>query len=116
MTQAILFASIFIIVYLFYLLFVINRKKSLNKWKNGKEMIYLKYHYKLNLDKINIKQLAHVIGLSNALIMATVVTVISFIKGLILQMLLCLILLIPFILIVYHIIGKYYQKKLRRNK
>ena len=106
MTQAILFASIFIIVYLFYLLFVINRKK----------MIYLKYHYKLNLDKINIKQLAHVIGLSNALIMATVVTVISFIKGLILQMLLCLILLIPFILIVYHIIGKYYQKKLRRNK
>ena len=116
MKQVLLFLSIFIIVYLFYLVFVISRKKSLIKWKNGKEMTYLKYRYKLNLDKIDIKSLANVIGLCNALIMASVVTIISFVKGFILQMLLCLVLLIPLILVFYHIIGKYYQKKLRRNK
>ena len=116
MTQFILFVTIFIVVYLFYLLFVISRKKSLNKWKNGKEMLYLKYRYKLNIDKLNIKVLANVIGLSNAFIMALVVAIISLFKSFLIQMLVGILLLIPSILIVYHIIGKYYQKKLRRKK
>lgn len=114
MKQLILFISIFIIVYLFYLIFVISRKKSLNKWKNGKEMLYLKYRYKLNIDKINVKVLANVVGLSNAFIMALVVTIISLFKSFLIQMLVGIVLLIPSILIVYHIIGKYYQK--RRKK
>ena len=116
MTQLKLFIIVFIIVYLVYFIFVINRKKSLNKWKNGKEMNYLKYRYKINIDKISIKSLANVIGLSNAFIMALVVAIISLIEGFLMQMLVCLVLLIPFILIVYHIIGKYYQMKLRRKK
>lgn len=116
MTQLKLFIIVFIIVYLFYFLFVINRKKILNKWKNGKEMTYLKYRYKINIDKINIKSLANVIGLSNAFIMALVVAIISLFDGFIIQMLVCLVLLIPFILFIYHIIGKYYQIKLRRKK
>lgn len=116
MTQLILFIVIFVLVYLFYLLFVIVRKKSLIKWKKGKEMMYLKYRYKLNIDKINIKKLANVIGLSNAFIIALVVTIISLFKGFIIQMLVGILLLIPSILIVYHIIGKYYQNKLRRRK
>ena len=53
MKQIIIFVTIFIVVYLFYLIFVISRKKSLNKWKNGRELTLLKYRYKLNYDKIN---------------------------------------------------------------
>ena len=116
MKQFILFLSIFIIVYLFYLIFVICRRKSLNRWKNGKELTYLKIRYKLNLDKINIKSLAHIIGLSNAFIMGIVVTTISLFKNYIIQMLVGLLLLFPLIIVVYHIIGKFYQKKTRRNK
>lgn len=116
MKQFVLFIIIFVIVYLFYLLFVISRKKSLEKWKSGKEMTYLKYRYKLNLDKINIKELANVIGLSNALIMSLVVTVISFFKSFVIQMLVGIVLLFPSIIIIYHIIGKYYQRKQRRKK
>ena len=114
MTQLILFVTIFIVVYLFYYIFVISRKKSLNKWKNGKEMLYLKYRYKINIDKINIKRLANIIGISNAFIIALVVTIISLFKSFLIQMLVGILLLIPSILIVYHIIGIYYQK--RRNK
>lgn len=116
MKQLILFLVIFIIVYLFYLIFVISRKKSLNKWKNGKELTFLKYRYKLNYDKINMKKLGHIIGLSNALIMAAVVTLISLFKNFLIQMLVGFITLIPLILIVYHIIGRHYQKKIKQEK
>lgn len=116
MKQFILFILIFIIVYLFYFIFVICREKSLKKWKKGKELTYLKYRYKLNLDHINIKILANVVGLSNAFIIATVVTLISLFNNFIIQMLIGFISLFPLILIIYHIIGKYYQRKLRRNK
>ncbi|MBQ9318953.1 MAG: hypothetical protein IJR82_04915 [Bacilli bacterium] len=117
MKQIILFIVIFLVIYLFYLLFVIIREKSLNKWKTGKEMTYLKQVYKLNDDKINFKYLAHFIALSNALILATVVTIISLFKNFVIQMLVGFLILFPTILITYHIIGKFYQKKqLRRKK
>lgn len=116
MKQAILFFVSFIIVYFFYLIFVISRNKSLNKWKNGKEMTYLKYRYKLNIDKINIKVLANVIGISNAFIMALTIAIISLFKSFLIQMLVGIVLLLPSILIIYHIIGKYYQGKQRRKK
>ena len=87
MKQIILFISAFIIVYLFYLLFVIIREKSLNKWKKGKEMTYLKYVYKLNYDKLNLKSLAHAVGFSNAFIIATVITIVSLFHNFIIQML-----------------------------
>lgn len=116
MTQAILFISIFLGIYLLYFIFVISRKKTLNKWKNGKELTYLKYRYKLNYDRINIKSLANVIGISNAFIMALVVTIISLFKNFIIQMLIGILILFPLILIIYHGIGIYYQKQNNRRK
>ncbi len=117
MKHLILFITIFIVVYLFYLLFAIKRKKSLEKWKKGKEMTYLKQVYKLNIEHINIKALANAIGLSNAFIMATVVTAITLFKSFIIQMLVGFLILFPTILVTYHIIGKYFQKQqLRRKK
>ena len=116
MTQVILFFSVFILIFLFYFIFVICRKKSLNKWKKGRELTYLRLIYHIDYDRINIKSLAYLIGFSNAFIMALVVTIISFFKGFIIQMLIGLLILIPLIVGVYHIIGKYYQKKLRRVK
>jgi len=111
MKQLILFLSIFIIVFLIYYIFVVRRKKTLEKYKNGKELTYLKYRYKLKIEKLNLKQLATILSLGNAFIIAFVVTLISMFKSFLLQMLVGLIALIPTILIVYHIIGKYYQKQ-----
>lgn len=117
MKELILFLSAFIIVYLIYFIFVVSRKKSLQKFDKGRELTYLKYRYKLKYDKVNMKLLANVIALANAFIIAIVVTVISLFNSFLMQMLVGFITLIPLILITYHIIGKYYQsKQKRRNK
>lgn len=116
MEEVMLFLAIFILVYLIYLIFVVNRSKVLKKFEKGKELSYLKYRYKLNYDKINIKSLAHVVSLANALILAIVVTFVSIFDNFLFQMLIGLITLFPLILIIYHIIGKYYQEKEKRRK
>ena len=116
MKQILIFLILFLIIYLFYLIFVINRKKSLNKWKNGRELTFLKYRYKLDYNKINLKSLGNVIGLSNAFIIATTVTLISIFNNFFIQMLVGFITLIPLILIFYHLIGTHYSKITRRVK
>ena len=72
MKDIILFVSVFVIVYLVYFIFVVNRKKSLNKLQDGKELIYLKKCYKLNYSKINIKSIANAIALGNAFVISFV--------------------------------------------
>ena len=116
MKYVILFLSIFLIVFIIYFLFVINRKKVLERFKNGKELSYLKYVYKLNYDKIDVKSLAYVIALSNAFILASTVTIVSLFNKFLMQMLIGLLTLFPLIIIIYHIIGKIYQNKMRRRK
>lgn len=116
MKQILIFLITFLIIYLFYLIFVINRKKSLNKWKNGRELTFLKYRYKLDYNKINLKSLGNIIGLSNACIISTTITLISIFKNFFIQMLVGFITLIPLILIFYHLIGTHYSKKTRRVK
>ena len=48
--------------------------------------------------------------------MAAVVTLISLFKNFLIQMLVGFITLIPLILIVYHIIGRHYQKIMQQEK
>jgi len=111
MKEIIMFLLIFILVYLFYFIFVINKKKALKKLPNGKELTFLKYRYKLNYSKINIKSLAHKVALTNAFILSSTVTIISLIDNFILALLIALLVLIPLILICYHLIGTHYQKQ-----
>lgn len=115
MNKIILFLIAFIIIYLIYFIFVINRKKMLQKWVNGKEITYLKKVYKIKVKDINIKSLATTIALSNSFIVALTVTIVSFIKNFVLEMVIGFIVLCLLILVVYHILGKLYQKKYRKK-
>mgnify|MGYP004584797369 FL=1 len=98
---------VFIIIYLFYLFFVIFRKKKIDKFLDNVYANYLIRTYKLDKNKINVKKLAHLVAISNAFIIATTFVIISFVKNFILMMLLAFIVLIPLQLFVYNIIGKY---------
>ena len=109
MKEIIFFIVTFVFVYLVYYMFVINKKKSLEKWQNGKEMTYLKTVYKIKI--IDLKKMANVIALSNAFIVATTISIVSIFNNFVSQMLIGFVVLIVLILGVYHIIGKYYQKK-----
>lgn len=111
MKQLILWLTIFIIVYLFYLLFVILRKKKLELFKNNTGVKYLIKVYKLNEKKLDIKKIAHIIALANSFIIAITFLIIDFIDNFYLKMFVALVLLILLQLLTYHVIGKYLKRR-----
>lgn len=111
MKQFILFLMIFIIVFLIYFLFVIRRKKYLDKFMGGKEISYLKKVYKIKIKDEKKKKLATLVALTNSFIISLCVSIVCFVNNILLQLLLGFILVVGLILGCYHIIGKLYQKK-----
>lgn len=100
----------FIIIYLSYVIFVINRKKQLEKMKKNNNVIYLINKYGLDLKKVNMKVLGHIIALTNAFILSITLFIISFVDKMFLKILICFVILIPLQYIMYDIIGKMYIK------
>lgn len=119
--KLILFLVVFTIIYIGYYILVVRKYnkqlKNTNKKKKTKdinervEILYLKNKYKININKIDINQLLWNIAFTNSFIMSTAVVVISLeiIKGYLWQLLLGLVVLVPSILIGYHILGKKYK-------
>lgn len=101
----------FIIIYLFYVFFVILRKKKLEKFKTNAYVSFLVTKYNVDLEKTNINVLAHAIALTNSFIVSSTLFIISFVPNLILMFVLALIIIVPFQLIMYHIIGKMFGSK-----
>jgi len=105
------FLLAFLLVYLFYLFTVILQKKKYDKFKKSNQVMYFVNRYHVNPDKLDMKTFTNVLGLTNALIIATAFVATFLVKNFILQLLIGLIVLIPLMLLSYHIIGRYYQKK-----
>ena len=101
----------FIIIYLFYVIFVISRKSKLEKMKKNPGVLYLVNKYKIDLEKVNLKVLAHLIALTNAFILSITLFIVSFVDNYFLKILVCFVLIIPFEYIMYMIIGKMYKEK-----
>lgn len=126
--KLILFLVVFTIIYIGYYVLVIRKYnkqlKNTNRVKKTKdinervEILYLKNKYKIDLNKIDINQLLWNIAFTNSFIMSTAVVVISLevIKGYLWQLLLGLVVLVPSILIGYHVLGKKYKSLERRGK
>lgn len=111
MEELVLYVLCFLLVYLIYVCLIVLRKKKLNKYRTSTEVRYLEGRYKIDVDRMNLKKLANTMALANAFIIANVVTIIGFINHLILKLCVGFVVLIPMILIVYHLLGKHYQKK-----
>lgn len=119
MIELIIWLVMIILIYLFYELFVIRKDKALMNMKNGKELNLLKRKYKLNYDKLNLKSVVRLVGITNAFIISTVVALVYLLQNWITNTFLWMlsvigvgiILLIPMILIFYSIIGKSLLKK-----
>ena len=111
MKYILIFISSFLIIYLIYYLLVVRREKGLEAFKNGKQVLFFKTVYKLDLKKLDCKKFAKSLSLVNAFIVALTVTIIELIDGYILKLLVGFVILIPLILICYYILGKSYKKK-----
>ena len=99
------------LVYVFYLIFVLGRKKVLSNFPNGKEMHYLKYKYGIKINDKNIKKIANSIFLANSFILTVTVYIVCLFDNLILEVVVGIVTLLVLILGIYHLIGSYYKKK-----
>lgn len=105
------FIFCFIVVYLVYYFIVVSRKKGIEAFKSGKQVMYFKNAYKLDLDKLNYKKFANSLALTNAFIMAFTIAIVEMFDSLIIKLLVAFVILIPLILLCYYILGKIYKKK-----
>lgn len=109
--ELMLFIICFALVYLVYYIVVISKKNKLDKLVKSTECMYLEKRYHVNVRKIPIKKLANHLALTNALIMATTVLIISVIDSWLLKFLCGIVVLIVLIIVCYHILGSSYQKR-----
>ena len=107
----VIFLVSFIVVYLAYLLTVINNKKKLEKFKTSNQVLLLVKKYNIKVTDSNVKMLAQLVALSNAFIIAISITLVELVNNLILKVLVAFVTIIPLILISYSLIGKYMLKK-----
>jgi len=111
MDKLILFLLSFCFVYFIYLITVVSKINKNDKFINSNQALYFKRVYKINLENINIKKFANIISLANSLIISLTLLIIDFFGNLFLKMIIGFIILIPLILLIYHIIGKIYKSK-----
>lgn len=111
MKEVIFSFIVFVVLYLFYLVAVIMKKNKLDKFMKGAEITYLKRRYKLSLNNINKKVLANIIALTNSLIISITILLVVLIDNYILKLMIAFIILVPLIIIAYHIIGTILKKR-----
>ncbi len=111
MNYALTFIICFVIIYIVYFLIVVNRKKGLQKFKEGTQAEFFKKVYKLDFRKTDTKKFASSLALTNAFIMSATITIIELFDNIILKLIIGFIIIIPLMLICYKILGESYKKK-----
>lgn len=111
MNYVYLFLISFVIVYLMYYLVIVARKKGLEAFKTGKQLMFFKNAYKLDISKLNCKKFANSLSLVNAFIIAITITIIEIFDKMVVKLLVGFVIIIPVMLIMYYILGKIYKKK-----
>jgi len=106
-----LFLVFYVILIALYYFFIKRKNKEYDPNKIPIEVKYLILKYKIDINKINYKKLITTICFISPLVISITLSVVSTISKLYLQILFSIILLIPLILISYHIVGKHYQKR-----
>ena len=111
MNFIILFVVSFLVVYLAYFITVISNKKKLEKFKTSNQVMIFIKKYNIKITDSNVKEVAQLVALGNAFIIAFAITIVELVKNFILKILVAFLVIIPLILIVYSLIGKHMVKK-----
>lgn len=115
MQEVILFIMSFIFILIIYEIFIVSKaKKNEKKKKDNKQPMEVKYlvaKYKFDLKKIDYHKLLHVCAVVSSFDMALIVTLAMLVENALLQLLIVVVLVVPVILISYHLIYLVYKKK-----
>ena len=115
MQEIILFILSFLFILVIYEIFIVAKaKKNEKKKKENKlpaEVKYLVSKYKFDLKKVDYHRLLHVCALVSSFDMALIVSLSMLVENYLLQLLIVVILVVPVILISYHLVYLCYRKK-----
>ena len=102
---------VFFFIYLLYAITVIHNKKKIKEFEKSGQAAFIIKKYKLITSKINMKNFARIIALANSLIISFTFFITDFINNYILKLLVGFVILVPFIMLCYCLIGMFYKKK-----
>lgn len=106
------FLGIFLVIYIFYLIFGVLKRKKFNVDKIPVELRFLIKRYHLDMSKINYRSIMNMIGLASSFVISFTATFIfKYIKNELLMILIGGLMIIPLIFITFNFIGLYYKKK-----
>ena len=109
------FSITFIVVYLFYY-FIIIRKCKKDKSVVPVEVNLILLTYRIDAKKINIYGMIKVVSLVTTFILSTIITIISeFFDNTIILLVFGTIISVLVAIIIYRIIGRYYEKQSIKN-
>ncbi len=119
MSYLLFFVVLLVLIYFFYDIFVIRKENALLKMRNSKEIKILEQLGKINVKNYDLKKVVRILSIGNAFIISTISTVIiimsDYIKNFYIWILvgaiMAFIVLIPFIILVYKLIGKILKKE-----
>ena len=109
------FIIVYVLIFILNYLFFVRKKTKYNKDKVPIEFFYLVSLYKLDQTKINYKQFIYVTAFINTFIVAfTYIVIYRLLDKWIWQLLFGIVIIILLIIICYGLLGKYYQKRIKK--
>ena len=115
MESIFIFIGTFIVVYLIYLVTVVLQKRKMEKYKKSSQIMFFVKKYNLDFNVIPVNKFANILSLANSFIMALTLTLADLVDNFLLKMLVALIIMIPLMLFIYSLIGKYIKKEGKKN-
>ncbi len=119
MRNVVVFVLSYILVFIIYELFIVNKAKKYKDDESKKKPVEVRYLVKkfgIDINKINYNQMLQVIALLSSLDIAIIAAVMAMFKVLTVQLIAGFITLIPLLLITYNFIGRRYRKKMKENE
>lgn len=95
----------FILIFIIYYILILRNEKTLEKFKKSTELTYLKKKYNVKITKESLKSITYKVVLCNCLIISITVYIVNIIPNLGLKILISMGVMIPLIIIIYHILG-----------
>ncbi len=116
MVELIFYLILLVVIFAVYYLFAVSSKRRLNKFSKNTYVGYLIGVYKLDKERINMKEMALTIAMINSFVISTTIFIVLFIENMVVMFISGFATLVALQLLMYHIAGKIFQKRFRREK